>query len=84
MIEVAGSARAWAIVVWDDPINLMTYVTYVFQMLFGYDEAKATALMLDVHHKGKAIVSSGAREQMEHHVTRLHSYGLWATVQQAG
>lgn len=66
---------------WDDPINLMSYVTYVFQTLFGYDKQKATKLMLDVHHKGKAVVSAGMRERMEHDVARLHSFGLWATVQ---
>ncbi len=84
VIDAPGSTRPWVTVVWDDPINLMSYVTYVFQTLFGYDEAKATRLMLDVHHKGKAAVSSGARERMEHDVAQLHSYGLWATVQQAG
>ncbi len=82
--EAARSARPWATIVWDDPVNLMSYVTYVFQTLFGYEEAKATALMLDVHRKGKAAVSSGARERMEHDVTQLHAYGLWATLQQAG
>lgn len=63
---------------------LMSYVTYVFQALFGYDKAKAARIMLDVHHKSKAVVSSGARERMEHDVTQLYSYGLWATLQQAG
>ena len=81
--SVAATAGPWVTVVWDDPINLMSYVTYVFQKLFGYDEAKATRLMLDVHNGGKAIVSSGPREQMEHDVTRLHSHGLWATLQRA-
>ena len=72
----------WVTIVWNDPINLMSYVTYVFQKLFGYSREKATALMLDVHHKGRAVVSSGAREQMEHDVARLHAAGLWATLQQ--
>lgn len=71
----------WVTVVWDDPINLMSYVVYVFQKLFGYSHEKATKLMLDVHHKGKAAVSSGTRERMEHDVSRLHAAGLWATVQ---
>ncbi len=84
IVQAPGSARPWVTVVWDDPVNLMSYVTYVFQTLFGYDEAKATRLMLDVHHKGKAVVSSGVRERMELDVTQLHSYGLWATLQQAG
>jgi ATP-dependent Clp protease adaptor protein ClpS len=74
--------RPWVTIVWDDPINLMSYVTYVFQKLFGYSLEKARKLMLDVHHKGRAVVSSGAREQMEFDVARLHAAGLWATLQQ--
>ena len=72
--------RPWVTIVWDDPVNLMTYVTWVFQKLFGYSREKAEQLMLDVHHKGKAVVSSGARERMEHDASQLHAYGLWATV----
>lgn len=72
----------WITLVWNDPINLMTYVTYVFQNYFGYDKAKAESLMLDVHHKGRAVVSSGSREEMEIDVKAMHSYGLWATLQQ--
>lgn len=72
----------WVTIVWDDPINLMTYVTYVFQKLFGYSEPQATKLMLQVHNEGKAVVSSGSRETMEVDVTRLHTAGLWATMQQ--
>ena len=74
--------RPWIVVVWNDPINLMAYVTYVFQKLFGYSKEKATKLMLDVHHKGKAVVSSGPREKAEVDVFRLHEHGLWATMQQ--
>jgi ATP-dependent Clp protease adaptor protein ClpS len=74
--------RPWVTIVWNDPINLMTYVTYVLQKLFGYSREKAKKLMLDVHYKGKAVVSSGSREQMELDVARLHAYGLWATLQQ--
>jgi ATP-dependent Clp protease adaptor protein ClpS len=74
--------RPWVTIVWNDPINLMSYVTHVFQKLFGYSREKATKLMLDVHQKGRAVVSSGAREQMEHDVARLHAAGLWATLQQ--
>ncbi len=74
--------RPWVTVVWNDPINLMSYVTHVFQRLFGYSREKATKLMLDVHHKGRAVVSSGPREQMEFDVARLHAAGLWATFQQ--
>jgi ATP-dependent Clp protease adaptor protein ClpS len=72
--------RPWVTIVWNDPVNLMSYVTYVFQAVFGYPKPKAEKLMLDVHHKGKAVVSSGAREAMERTVETLHGYGLWATV----
>lgn len=71
----------WITVVWNDPINLMTYVTHVFMTVFGYDKAKAERLMLDVHRRGKAIVSHGTRERMELDVNTLHGYGLWATLQ---
>src|SRR4029079_2193300 len=74
--------KPWVTVVWNDPVNLMTYVTWVFQKLFGYSHEEAEKLMLDVHHKGKAIVSSGARERMEYDASRLHGYGLCATVDQ--
>ena len=73
--------RPWVTIVWNDPVNLMTYVTFVLQELFGYDEPTATTLMLQVHHEGKAIVSSGPRERMEHDTSRLHAYGLWASFQ---
>jgi ATP-dependent Clp protease adaptor protein ClpS len=73
--------RPWVVIVWNDPINLMSYVTLVFQKLFGYSLAKATKLMLQVHHEGKAVVSSGNREKAELDVARLHAYGLWATMQ---
>ena len=71
----------WVTIVWDDPVNLQTYVTYVIMELFGYSKARATELMLQVHNEGKAIVSTGSREEMEHDVARLHEYGLWATLQ---
>ena len=71
----------WIVIVWNDPINLMEYVTYVFQKLFGYSHEKATKLMLDVHQKGRAVVSSGTRERAELDVFRLHEHGLWATMQ---
>ena len=79
--EVAVPDRPWVVIVWNDPINLMSYVTYVFQKLFGYSKDKATKLMLDVHQKGKAVVSSGTREKAELDVFRLHEHGLWATMQ---
>ena len=72
----------WLVIVWNDPINLMSYVTWVFQKLFGYSKEKATKLMLDVHHKGRATVSNGTREKCELDVFRLHEHGLWATMQQ--
>jgi ATP-dependent Clp protease adaptor protein ClpS len=71
----------WVVIVWNDPVNLMSYVTFVFQKLFGYSKEKATRLMLDVHEKGKAVVSSGPREKAELDVFRLHEHGLWATMQ---
>jgi ATP-dependent Clp protease adaptor protein ClpS len=74
--------RPWIVIVWNDPINLMSYVTLVFQKLFGYNREKATQLMLQVHHEGKAVVSSGTREKAEHDVARLHAHGLWATLRQ--
>jgi ATP-dependent Clp protease adaptor protein ClpS len=70
----------WVTIVWNDPINLMSYVTYVFQKVFGYAKPKAEKLMLDVHHRGKAVVSNGTREAMEKDAAILHGYGLWATV----
>ena len=74
--------RPWVAIVWNDPINLMSYVTFVLMELFGYSRDKATQLMLAVHHEGKAVVSNGTREQMEADVSRLHAKGLWATLQQ--
>lgn len=74
--------RPWIVIVWNDPINLMSYVTFVFQKLFGYSREKATSLMLDVHEKGRAVVSNGSREKAELDVFRLHEHGLWATMQQ--
>jgi ATP-dependent Clp protease adaptor protein ClpS len=72
--------RPWLVIVWNDPINLMSYVTFVFQKLFGYSRAKATKLMLQVHNEGRAVVSSGSREKAELDCFRLHGYGLWATI----
>ncbi|MCP3938007.1 MAG: ATP-dependent Clp protease adapter ClpS [Actinomycetia bacterium] len=72
----------WIVLVWNDPINLMPYVVMVFQKLFGYSKHEATSLMLDVHEKGRAVVSNGTRHEAERDVFRLHEYGLWATMQQ--
>ena len=74
--------RPWVVIVWNDPINLMSYVTLVLQRLFGYSRTRATRLMLQVHQEGKAVVSSGTREKSELDVSRLHAHGLWATMQQ--
>jgi ATP-dependent Clp protease adaptor protein ClpS len=80
--EELDTERPWVVLVWNDPINLMDYVTFVFQKLFGYSLAKAEKLMMDVHEKGRAAVSHGSREKAELDVFRLHEHGLWATMQQ--
>ena len=72
----------WIVIVWNDPINLMSYVTWVFQKVFGFPRTEAERLMMDVHTKGKAVVANGPRERCEAHVATLHGYGLWATLQQ--
>ena len=74
--------RPWIVIVWNDPINLMSYVAFVLRKLFGYSEEEATKLMLQVHNDGKAIVSSGEKEKAEFDVARLHAHGLWATLRQ--
>jgi ATP-dependent Clp protease adaptor protein ClpS len=76
-------ARPWVTIVWNDPVNLMSYVTYVFQTYFGYARKKAEKLMLEVHHDGRSVVSTGSREEMERDVQAMHEYGLWATMQKA-
>lgn len=80
--ERVDTDKPWQVVVWNDPVNTMSYVVYVFRKLFGYDEAKATKLMLQVHNEGRAIVSDGPREKAELDCFRLHNYGLWATIEQ--
>lgn len=79
--SVVQTDTPWITLVWNDPVNLMSYVTFVFMEYFAYPKEKATELMLDVHEKGRAVVSSGTREEMERDVTAMHSYGLWATLQ---
>ncbi|WP_082406139.1 ATP-dependent Clp protease adapter ClpS [Microbacterium sp. No. 7] len=79
----AVDSAPWQTVVWDDPVNLMNYVTHVFQQYFGYTREHAERLMLTVHHEGHAVVAEGAREQMELHVQAMHDYGLWATLRKA-
>lgn len=73
--------RPWVVLVWNDPINLMTYVTMILQKVFGFGRKKAEKLMWDVHTKGKATVFSGTREKAEMYVFRLHEFGLWATME---
>jgi ATP-dependent Clp protease adaptor protein ClpS len=81
--EIVVTERPWIVIVWNDPVNLMSYVVYVFQKLFGYSREKATRLMMQVHHEGKAAVSEGTREKAEADVARLHGHGLWATMEHA-
>ncbi|NKX54587.1 ATP-dependent Clp protease adapter ClpS [Arthrobacter mobilis] len=84
--EVQGATAAdvpWAVIVWNDPVNLMSYVSYVFQSYFGYSETKANQLMLEVHHQGKSVVATGSREKAEQDTVAMHSYGLWATYQKS-
>ena len=82
--EAISLDRPWVTVVWDDPVNLMSYVAYVFRSYFGVTAAEAERLMLQVHNNGRAIVATGDRESMERHVEAMHGYGLWATVQKDG
>ncbi|MEU1970595.1 ATP-dependent Clp protease adapter ClpS [Microbacterium sp. NPDC019599] len=81
--STTDSARVWQTVVWNDPVNLMSYVVHVFREYFGFPRATAERLMLAVHHDGHAVVAEGAREQMELHARAMHDYGLWATVREA-
>lgn len=73
----------WATVVWNDPVNLMSYVAFVFRTYFGYPDERAKELMITVHEQGRAIVSSGRREEQERHVQAMHEYGLWATLERS-
>jgi ATP-dependent Clp protease adaptor protein ClpS len=82
-LERVEPQRPWQTVVWDDPVNLMSYVTHVFREYFGYARRDAERLMLAVHNDGHAVVAEGPREQMELHTRAMHDYGLWATVRQA-
>ena len=81
--EHLGLGSPWVVVVWDDPVNLMTYVTWVFRSYFGMPPERAQRLMLQVHNEGSAVVASGVREEMERHVEALHGYGLWATLRRS-
>ena len=81
--EITFLAKPWVTIVWNDPVNLMSYVSYVFQKYFGYAEPKANKLMLEVHNDGKSAVSTGTREEMERDVQAMHEHGLWATMEKA-
>jgi ATP-dependent Clp protease adaptor protein ClpS len=82
--EVVRAARGWVVVVWNDPVNLMSYVVHVFRKVFGYPVEEATRLMLQVHHEGRAVVAGGPLEKAEADCHRLHHHGLWATLERAG
>jgi ATP-dependent Clp protease adaptor protein ClpS len=81
--ELTFLDRPWVTIVWNDPVNLMSYVTFVFRTYFGYGKRKAEKLMLEVHNDGKSVVSNGSREEMERDVQAMHEYGLWATLEKA-
>ncbi len=81
--EVVQPELPWITLVWDDPVNLMSYVSFVFSDYFKYSKTKANRLMMQVHTEGKAVVSAGSREEMERDVQAMHSYGLWATLQKS-
>ena len=81
--ELTAPALPWVTIVWNDPVNLMSYVTFVFQTYFGYPRKKAEKLMFEVHNDGKSVVSTGSREEMERDVQAMHEYGLWATLEKA-
>jgi ATP-dependent Clp protease adaptor protein ClpS len=81
--DITQLSTPWVTIVWNDPVNLMSYVTFVFTTYFGYSKAKAEKLMLEVHHDGRSVVSTGSREEMERDVQAMHEYGLWATMQKA-
>ncbi|AJW78620.1 ATP-dependent Clp protease adapter ClpS [Clavibacter michiganensis] len=81
LLERAATPPVWSCVVWNDPVNLMTYVSYVFRSYFGFTRERADELMLRVHEDGRAVVATGIREEIERHVLAMHGYGLWATLE---
>ncbi|GAA1341348.1 ATP-dependent Clp protease adapter ClpS [Arthrobacter roseus] len=81
--ELTFSDVPWVVIVWNDPVNLMSYVSYVFRSYFGYSESKANTLMLEVHEAGRSVVATGSREKVEKDTLAMHSHGLWATYQRA-
>jgi ATP-dependent Clp protease adaptor protein ClpS len=82
--DLTFTDQPWVTILWNDPVNLMSYVTFVFQNYFGYGRKKAEKLMLEVHRDGKSVVASGSREEMERDVQAMHEYGLWATLEKQG
>lgn len=80
--EAPATLTPWVTIVWDDPVNLISYVIHVFETYFGFPRQRAEKLTMQVHHEGKAVVASGTREEMERHVDAMHSFGLWATLEQ--
>lgn len=82
--ELISPEQPWELIVWNDPVNLMSYVSFVFQSYFGYSESKAAKLMLQVHTEGKSAVAHGTKEKMEAHAVAMHGFGLWATVAKGG
>ena len=83
LVELTSVDSPWVTIVWNDPVNLMTYVSYVFRSYFGFSKSEAEKRMLQVHNDGRAVVATGPREEMERHVVAMHEYGLWATVDKA-
>jgi ATP-dependent Clp protease adaptor protein ClpS len=81
--DLISLGQPWVTLVWNDPVNLMSYVSWVFRSYFGVPAAEADRLMLRVHHDGRAVVATGTREEMERHVEAMHDFGLWATLQKA-
>lgn len=81
--QLSALDQPWVTLVWDDPVNLMSYVSWVFRSYFGFDRTEATRLMLLVHTEGRAVVATGGREEMERHVEAMHGFGLWASMQKA-
>ncbi|OII37802.1 ATP-dependent Clp protease adapter ClpS [Plantibacter sp. MMLR14_011] len=81
--EATLTMQPWVTIVWNDPVNLMSYVSLVFRSYFGYTQEEAERLMLAVHHEGRAVVATGNREEMERHVEAMHGYGLWASLAKA-
>ena len=83
-VESSVLDSPWVTIVWNDPVNLMNYVSWVFRSYFGFSRAEANVRMLQVHHDGRAVVATGSREEMERHVEAMHDFGLWATLAKAG